>query len=314
MVSGTEGPASRRPVLTPAPAHVVSHEPFRRVMTEPSSDWGASVSRGLGVLSSVALLAVLLAACGSPPPQATRSPAATPSRTGSTLPFAPAVTPKPGEPFVGYWSGAWNPDTLAIPIEVLPRDKGYEVSLDGEPAVPVPLVRGHLLVSRMGQSPPLLFGGARVELLWRKGHCVLSLLEGPYAPRPQLVVLTRQGRAAYVRTVDGVADWETRHELFQLADLVRGWVLRTGHEPPAASQLHSDSAFVRWARSLVPAWSWPRNPFTGQPMSDGTDPGDFTDAVKGRSWKLIGHESGGGTFDALTGRPTGVPTERSPGT
>jgi hypothetical protein len=234
------------------------------------------------------------------------------------IPFAPPVTPSPGQPFVGYWAGAWSISTVAIPIEVLPHGKGYEVSLDGGVAVPVALVRGQLLVSRMGQLPPLpqlLFADAQVKLLWHKGHCVLSLLEGPYAPRPYLLVLAREDRAAYVKMVDGVADYETWHELFNLANFIQGWILRRGQGPPAQSQLRPDSAFVRWAMSLVPAWSWPRNPFTGQPMSDGTSPGDFTYTADGRSWKLVGHQSDGGTWDALKGFPSGVPTQLpSPGT
>lgn len=231
--------------------------------------------------------------------------------------MAPPVTPQPGEPFVGYWSGRTS---LTLPegpisIEVLRQNRGYEVSVDGRPAVPTPLVDGDLLVCRTGQSSPQLFNGAQVELLWRAGHCVLSFREGPYVTSPELFVLARQNRAAFVKGVDVFADYEAWFALFNLAQAIKGWVsMGPSDQPPAPSQLRPDSAFVRWVRSQAPAWFWPRNPFTGQPMVDSSSPGDFTYTVKGRSWKLIGHESGGGTFNALTERPGGISTEPSSGT
>ena len=260
-----------------------------------------------------------LAACGSPRGQASKSMSPTP------LPFAlaPPATPKPGQPFVGYWStgGARlsvEDPGVAIPIEVLRHGKGYAVSVDGGPGVPVPLVRGRLSLNRFG---PWVFGAFPIELLWRRGRCVLSLGEGRYAPGPAFLILSRQDRAAFVKTVDGVADYETWRELIDLAGFIQGWASRT-HEPPAPSQLRPGSAFVRWIRSKLRTissklgtWPWPRNPFTGQPMADSSSPGDFTYTVKGRSWKLIGHQSDGGTWDALKGFPNTVPTESpSPGT
>lgn len=267
---------------------------------------------GFASLLALALAATLsmLAACGSANSEVSTSPSRTATSAAATLPFAPPVTPSPGRPFVGYWAGAWGMNTVAIPIEVLPHGKGYEVSLDGGVAVPVPLVTGHLLVSRLGPSV-----AAQAELLWRYDRCVLSLRPGSYSARAYLSVLTREDRASNVKSVDGVADYETWQELLSLANSVQGWMLRRGQGPPARSQLRPDSAFARWARSLMPSWSWPRNPFTDRPMSEGTTPGDFTYTVKGRSWKLVGHQSDGGTWDALKGFPSTVPAESpSPGT
>ena len=245
-----------------------------------------------------------LTACDSLHALVSRSASPTP------LPFALAspVSPKPGEPFVGYWSGAYDDVRVAIPIEVLRHGTGYAVSVDGGPATPVPLDHGRLVLNRFGPSPEPSFVGYKVELLWQRGHCVLLVWPGPYASRWYPADLTRQSRAAFVKAVDGIADYETFQELADLAQSLQGWVMHT-HKPLAPSQLRPDSAFVRWIRSYVRTWPWPHNPFTGQPMSDSPRPGDFSYTVKGLSWKLVGHQSDGGTWDALKGFPSTVPTE-----
>lgn len=187
------------------------------------------------------------------------------------------------------------------------------MSLDGGPAVPVPLIRGRLMVNRFGRSPEPSFLGMLVELAWRRGHCVL-LVATPYSERPYPVVLARQSRAAFVKAVDGIADYETWQELADLAQFIQGRASRA-HKPPAPSQLRPDSAFVHWIRSYVRTWPWPHNPFTGQPMTDSPNPGDFTYTVDGRSWRLVGHQSDGGTFVVFKGFPSMIPTESpSPGT
>ena len=261
----------------------------------------------LAILAAV----LLLAGCGSK-----AGMSSSPSTAIRTFPIAAPVTPKPGEPFVGYWV-AYEPHSVALSIEVLRQGATYEVSMNGEPSIPVRLQRDHLVLgrARLYQLRQQLPGGVPTELLWRRGHCVLSLNLGPYAARPALVDLVRQDRAAYVKTVDGIADYEAWHELSDLAQWVQGWAfLRPPHKPPAPSQLRPGSTFVSWIRTNASPWSWPRNPFTGQPMNQGTAPGDFTYTVNGRTWKLMGHASDGSTWNAFRGFPRTVPTESpSPG-
>lgn len=73
---------------------------------------------------------------------------------------------------------------------------------------------------------------------------------------------------------------------------VLNWSMAHGDMFPAPVDVAQDGA----VGELVSPW--PRNPFSGQPMATGTEPGDYTyeQLNGGRGYKLVGHLAGGLTF------------------
>jgi len=262
------------------------------------------LSRGWGAQLVVLALALMVLAGGCSASQAqTSAPDATPSsRMPTALPFAPPVAPRPGQAFVGYWgSPQYSLSGDSLYFEVLPRGDGYEVSVNGDRPFPVPHKNGRLVLQNLKEVPAS--GGAVVqfgyELAWEDGRCVL--LSKPSADIPvQRQPLARLTRPAYLQGVRKAADRTTRLSLGDLAIGVLYWSHKHKQKPPAPSQLRAGSVFERWLVKIsVPAvWSWPVNPFDGEPTHSGTDPGDFSYVVDGREWTMTGHLFGGRTFDA----------------
>ena len=56
---------------------------------------------------------------------------------------------------------------------------------------------------------------------------------------------------------------------------------------------YPDSSLVNASGLADYVSQWPTNPYTGQPMSQGTGPGDFTYAVSNNALKLVGYGTGG---------------------
>jgi hypothetical protein len=255
------------------------------------------------VIIVIAALAVAAQGCSSArTPAVTSSASTTASAHPSTLPFAPPVTPRPGQLFVGYWRDATH--TLFPRVEyyqVLYEADGYRVSLDGQPPTKAPLQNGRLVVQSLRESAGN--GGAWVrpgaQLAWEDGSAVLYVTSDARVPiiRQRL---RRLDRSAYVAGVNASADFQTRTLLNEVAIGVGLWADRDGQGPPVPAQLQPGSAFDRRlaAMSSPGAWIWPTNPFTGKPMASGSGPGDFTYVVNGDHWTLTGHLSDGSGFDA----------------
>lgn len=241
-----------------------------------------------------------LAACASPPPASSASLTAGP--LPSVRPFAPAVTPSPGQPFVGYWGGARTITYQSLSYEVLAQGKGSEVSENGDVPVSYPLVKDRLILSTANQytQGKALVQVPSVQLIWKQGRLVLAQQQVPSQPvfyQP----LKRLDRAAYVKAVEAVVDRATRKQLFVLAQAIAGWAQRPGYGPPDPRQLWSGSEFARWLFSKSQGqWHWPVNYLTDKPMTGSGQPGDFTYIVEGHSWKLVGHLTDGRTFDVPT--------------
>ena len=46
------------------------------------------------------------------------------------------------------------------------------------------------------------------------------------------------------------------------------------------------------------SFAWPTNPYTGQPMKIGNEPGDVSYTTNGKTFTLVDHLSGGKTYTA----------------
>jgi hypothetical protein len=249
------------------------------------------------------VLAALAAACSSSHSPATPSGTTTAASLPSHLPFAPPVTPTPGQPFVGYWrrdKGEINP--IPAFYEILHRDQGYEVSYNGQPPLRVPLKDGRLVLQTLHETPTA--GGAYVraglELAWEKGTPVLYVKQSaeiPWLRQP----LTRIDSSAYLKGVYAAANRATLDQLLTLAAGVSLWAEEHGQVPPAPSEMHPGSAFDQWlAKKARPStWVWPTNPFSGRPMANNREPGDFTYVVNGDRCTMAAHLSGGRSVGVL---------------
>ena len=251
------------------------------------------------LVAAVLLIAVTgtIAACGTTrPASSAASPAA--------WPLAPAVTPAPGEPFVGYWQGDQTDMTAmesARLLEVLKGPHGYEVSRSGQRPYPVEMKHGRLIVQAFHTRPAA--GGYWVTpgyaLAWQRGRCVLYTKDspGPFSGPPRRAPLRRLTRSAYLKAASAWAGLQTHEVLFGLYMGVSRWADMHGHIPPSAAQLHPGSAFDRWFANLVrpDSWDWPLNPFSDEPVKMGTAPGEFSYSTNGTSWTMTGYLSAAGT-------------------
>jgi hypothetical protein len=137
-----------------------------------------------------------------------------------------------------------------------------------------------------------------LQLAWKDGRAVVWAKVGPYG-NLQSQPLDRIDRAAFVGGVRRLADRQVEAELNYFAVDVLVWTDKHGGVPPAASELRPGTAFARWLdRAYQGQYVWRTNPFTGMPIKEGREPGDFTYAVAGNTWTLRGHLSTGRTFDA----------------
>jgi hypothetical protein len=218
--------------------------------------------------------------------------------------LAPAASPSPGEPFVGYWQARDDlPLDYAVRvIEILrATDGAYEVSQSGLPASVVPLRKGRLVIESFRERPSVVgyWTTPGFSVSWEHGGCVLYWqdFEGVAAERIPLLCLSHSG---YLRAAAAWADSTTRSSLFDLYLGVTIWQEKHDRTPPAAAQLRPGSTFVRWLEKAGGSgYRWPSNPFTDSPVRQARSPGDFTYTAHGKSWTMIGYLSGDRSF-----RPT----------
>lgn len=245
---------------------------------------------------------VLLTGCSAPSPDAAASAHAAASPSPSRLPFAPPATPIPGKPLVGYWKDRLI-SFLPSYIEVLYDSDGYSVSVNGAPAVAVPTKDGGLdLMPALGQAAEhgTQVSASKLLLRWKEGRAVLWARLSPYDVNTgHEFAEVPIGRAAYVRGVEHLADVQTENIYgndFQAN--VRVWADKHGHVSPPASELRPDSSFARWLdQAYGGRYVWPTNPFTGAPIKQGNEPGDFTYTISGKHWTMRAHLSTGRTYD-----------------
>jgi hypothetical protein len=83
----------------------------------------------------------------------------------------------------------------------------------------------------------------------------------------------------------------------QIQVAVQSWALDQGHFPKAAAVTESGV----WQAAGMDG-SWPDNPWTGQPMAEGSAPGDFTYTVSanGKHAKLVLHGETGQAPETFT--------------
>lgn len=84
------------------------------------------------------------------------------------------------------------------------------------------------------------------------------------------------------------ADEMTKEWSSYLAVNAGRWAKQHGGDPPPPLAMVPGSPFGKFVVKQG-GYGWPSNPFTNRPMRVATDPGDFTYATSGSSFKLIAH-------------------------
>jgi hypothetical protein len=190
---------------------------------------------------------------------------------------------------VGYW--ATQPEWTCL--EIRKAGASYLMAVSATTWQRVHLVAGRLQVG----------DGYYVE--WQNGQLMwlcVNPTTGSVGTAVPLKRLTRQQyQLVLLRIFVATSD--------QWAEILGGalhtWAVQHHGEYPPALAVAPDSAFARMIAEgffmrggrRTPPHGWPVNPFSHQPMRQGTTPGDFTYATKnGVSYTLVLHLPGGKTF------------------
>ncbi len=232
------------------------------------------------VVSLVVLFVVALAACGgSEPPQ----------------------PPDALDGVEGYWLLPATGGNLLVRVEQ--RDDAYFVSVDGGPLKRAEIADGRLVLPFEGSgSRNLEFGldDGRAAVFAYVSHGVnpepgepTGFFWRPYAVEPVAA-------AKYEKMASAKADASMRWELLRLELALREWAKRHGGELPAPAEVAEEAAFGRWMTTESAAFEvpWPVNPYTGEAMAAGGEPGDFSYTPDGDSFTLTGTLRDGSTCSA----------------
>lgn len=243
-------------------------------------------TRLLAMFVALAAFALLLSACGSP---ASSSPS--PSAEGA---------------LAGYWriTGESAPYTIGdqeLLIAVEGQEGAYLVGFDGRPAKPATLSNERIVLPFKrtpvgdpsgGSSPEFGLDGSQVAVFALVSHSEATEPDELSAPFWQPFPVEELTAEEYTKAAAAKGDAARRMELASLRVLIRSWA-NDNEGLPAASDLHKDSALGTWASERG---VWPVNPYTGEPMTTGTQPGQFTYVVDGEQFTLTGYLHDGESF------------------
>jgi hypothetical protein len=205
-----------------------------------------------------------------------------------------------GDPLAGYWrvSGeaalyvAGGQDFF---IAVAARDGGYSLGVDGRPPQPATLSNGRIVLpyqSCTGTASEFGVDGARPAVFAFVNPSQSPSPGEPSGPSWRSFPVEGLTADEYAAASGVKADATMRLELASMRILLRTWSKDNGRLPLPA-EMSGSSAFGRWAAGLG---VWPVNPYTGEPMTAGTRPGQFVYAVEDEGFTLTGYLRDGADF------------------
>ncbi len=178
-----------------------------------------------------------------------------------------------GDPLAGFWLGGGSAEQMTM-IQV-GVDGGEYVVLTN-PDAPA----GHAV--KKGDSLVIESHAVTTTLTPAGQDRLSATFTGEMFATPQPVVLRRVTRTEY-------ADASVAHGIATLQRGLAMWEAGGGEEYPPAREVAADGLLGEMVR-------WPSNPFTGGPMKQGDEPGEFTYRLLrgGKDYSLVGHLSDGG--------------------
>ena len=220
---------------------------------------------------------------------------------GDTAPSSsPSSSPMGGDPLAGHWrvSGeaalhvAGGQDFF---IAVAVREGGYSLGVDGRPPEPAILSNDRIVLPYQScTGTPAEFGldGSRPAVFAFVNPTQSPAAGEPGDPSWRSFAVERLTADDYAAEAAVKADATMRVELASMRILLRTWAKDNGRLPRPA-EMSGSSAFGRWAAGLG---VWPANPYTGEPMTAGTRPGQFAYAVEDEGFTLTGYLRDGASF------------------
>ncbi len=157
------------------------------------------------------------------------------------------------DPLVGFWLGGGSPDGMTM-VQVGKDGDEYVVLTNPDAPAGDAVKEGDSLI---------VDSHAVMMTLTPAGQDQLDLtFSGTMFASPQSVVLKRVDETQY-------ADASVAAGLAVLERGLAMWKAGGGEQYPPAREVAADGLLGQMVR-------WPSNPFTGGPMEQGDDPGDFT--------------------------------------
>lgn len=194
------------------------------------------------------------------------------------------------DPYAGYWripSGSFTGYSL---LGVRPSGDAYQARFDMLAWHPAKIVDGRLRVQQFHAKDSMLTPGLDLEVKDGRGALLVSA-----SPSPEPFALTRLSEAQYQAKLLAMADRELPTTLYMLSFLAKEYAKTHGGRPPRVADMNAASTFGRFIARRDPPLPWPLNPFTGEDMHSGSEPGDFSYATNGQSFDLTAVSSDGST-------------------
>lgn len=192
--------------------------------------------------------------------------------------------------YAGYWrlpSGSLAALTGYRLLAVRSSGDSYQARFDTLAWHTAEIVDGRLRVQVRYAKDPMFAPELDLETAGGKGVLLMSVSSSPLPSS-----LTRLSEAQYCTRLDAMADRELPTTLCALSWLAKEWATKHG-SPPARYDMTAHSAFGRYVAKRFGLW--PRNPFTGEAIHAGGEPGDFSYWTDGRRFKLTAVSSHGST-------------------
>ena len=238
-----------------------------------------------GVVRRIIVLAIVLAAaglvvgsCGSSGTTGSPSPTVTVSKMSQD-----------GDSYVGYWRIPSNTPISYRLLAVRPAGSTYQVKFDTLRWHRADIVKGSLSLQKVYHQGG--YYAPRLDLAVGHGQGTIRMSASP-SPAPY--TLTRLTEQQYQTRLNAMADSQLKFTLLELTGAAKAWAEQHGGRPPEAADMRGDSSFGRnVARQAV---QWPMNPFTGEAIRIGSEPGDISYSTNGRTFTLTAVSSDGGTL------------------
>lgn len=199
-----------------------------------------------------------------------------------------STSPQPDASLAGT-VGQWSASSRDFPygdfiLRVERRDDTYYLSVDGGPLRKAKIADGRIVLpffmASIGQVDPrpwLEFGmdgdhaAVFAHVSTEPGEPTASFWE-PYPVKPL-------SAAAYEKQAAAKTDGAMCNALWVLDGGLREWARRHDGELPATGEVSKDSAFGQWLQTeavdVAGGLPWPSNPWTGEAMHTGSQPGDY---------------------------------------
>lgn len=198
--------------------------------------------------------------------------------------------------YVGYWRMPPLKQSLLGHdlLQIRRSDGAYAVRFDTLPWHRAELVDGRLQLQKHSRVDSYVSLGVELEV--SDGEATIHVTA---SPSPNSSVVTRLTEDQYQSELTAMADEELRFTVSGLTWFAEEWAETHGGVPPAAGAMTPDSAFGRYVDERIGSYgsegiiTWPWNPFTGEPIGIGTDPGDLSYSTAGREFSLAAYDSNG---------------------